>query len=77
MRVKQQSLSVELDPLLENDIETSNYGQTLQINRSTNKNFSTATREHSNKGRDLFYEAVARCYNQDQIISFSQLYTIM
>jgi hypothetical protein len=57
--------------------ETSNYWQPLLSNSSTNKNFSTSSREHSNKGREVFYEAVARCYNQDQIISFSLLYTIM
>jgi hypothetical protein len=40
-------------------------------------NFSKATREHRNEGRHIFYEAMARCYSQDQIISFTQLHTII
>jgi hypothetical protein len=37
-----------VDPLLGNDSETSN-------NTRENKHVSTAKREHSNNGRDVFY----------------------
>jgi hypothetical protein len=46
-----------VDPLLDNDRETSNIQQPLLSNDSANNHVSVPTREYNSNGRDVLYAA--------------------